>query len=311
MKKPTGRKLAAFCLEKTKEHSVYMWGEYGRPVSERIISAKAKKYPLRYTEKRQEKLRSLIGKGYVGCDCGGLYKYFLWSDGGRSPLRYRKATDRNAAGMYSAATERGKTSALPEIEGLILYMPNHCGVYVGNGYAVECTLGAFGDGIVKTSVKGRGWTHWLKMPEIDYEEGNTPLILPKKTVDTVAFRSVPSVTGGKRHFYIPEDTLISVIRENVASADGFEWDEVECDGVKGYCANRYLRRVEFAKTKATSDALALRSEPSAVAGERFFYIPRGKEVTVLEENVASSDGYSWDKVVYNETVGYAAKEFLD
>ena len=136
MKKPTGRELAAFCLEKTKEHSVYMWGEYGRPVSERIISAKAKKYPLRYTEKRQEKLRSLIGKGYVGCDCGGLYKYFLWSDGGRSPLRYRKATDRNAAGMYSAATERGKTSALPEIEGLILYMPNHCGVYVGNGYAV-------------------------------------------------------------------------------------------------------------------------------------------------------------------------------
>ena len=69
--------------------------------------------------------------------------------------------------------------------------------------------------------------------------------------------------------------------------------------------------MEFAKTKTTSDALALRSEPSAVAGERFFYIPRGKEVTVLEENVASSDGYSWDKVVYNETVGYAANEFLD
>ena len=310
MKKPTGKDLAAFCVEKAKERSVYMWGEYGRPVTERVIAAKAKRYPLRYTEKRQEKLRSLIGKGYIGCDCGGLYKSFLWSDGGRSPLRYHKATDRNAAGMYSAAVERGKISDLPEIQGLILYMPSHCGVYIGNGYAVECTLGAFGDGIVKTYVRDRGWTHWLKMPEIDYEERKPSLIVPKKTVDVVALRSEPSVTKGKRHFYIPEDTLVSVVGENVASADGLSWDEVECDGVRGFCANRYLRRVEIAKTKTTSDTLALRSEPTTVSGERYFYIPRGKEVSVLEENVAVSDGYSWDKIVYNETVGYAANEFL-
>ena len=149
-----------------------------------------------------------------------------------------------------------------------------------------------------------------KMPEIHLEKRYTPLILPKKTVDTVALRSVPSVTRGKRHFYIPEDTLVSVIRENVAFADGFEWDEVVCDGVRGYCAGKYLRSVVIAKTKTTVEALALRSEPSISSGERFFYIPRGKEVSVLEENVAVSDGYSWDKVVFNETVGYSAREFL-
>ena len=46
------------------------------------------------------------------------------------------------------------------------------------------------------------------------------------------------------------------------------------------------------------------------SGERFFYIPRGKEVSVLEEKAAVADGYTWDKIVFNETVGYAADEFL-
>lgn len=310
MKKPTNKSLADFCLEKAEARSVYMWGEYGRPLTERSIAALAKKYPLRYTEKRLEKLRGLVGKGYIGCDCCGLYKAFLWSDGGSSPLRFRKATDRNSSEMFSAAAERGKLPDLPEIPGLILYMPNHCGVYVGKGIAVECTLGAFGDGIVKTPVRDRGWTHWLKMPEIDYGERSESMIVPKKTVDTVALRSEPSSVRGKRHFYIPEDTLVSVLAEKVAFADGLDWDEVECDGVRGFCAERYLRRVEIAKTKTTSDALALRSEPSCSSGERYFYIPRGKEVAVLEEAVAVSDGYAWDKIVFNETVGYAANGFL-
>ena len=302
--------LADFCKEKAKAKSVYMWGEYGRPVTERTIAAKAKRYPLRYTEKRQAKLRNLVGKGYIGCDCGGLYKYFLWSDGGKAPLRYIKATDRNASGMYSSATERGKISDMPEIPGLILYMPGHCGVYVGDGYAVECTLGAFGDGIVRTPVRDRGWTHWLKMPEIDYREQAETAHILKKTVDAVALRSEPSATKGKRHFYIPEGTLVTVVRENAAEADGLVWDEIECDGVGGFCAGKYLRRVEIAKTKTTTDALALRSEPSVTSGERFFYIPRGKEVSVLEEKAAVADGYTWDKIVFNETVGYAADEFL-
>ena len=35
-------------------------------------------------------------------------------------------------------------------------------------------------------------------------------------------------------------TKVTVIAENVASADGFNWDEVIINNKKGYMANKYL-----------------------------------------------------------------------
>ena len=29
----------------------------------------------------------------------------------------------------------------------------------------------YGDGVVKTKVAGRGWTHWLQLPWLDYNDG--------------------------------------------------------------------------------------------------------------------------------------------
>lgn len=68
------------------------------------------------------------------------------------------------------------------------------------------------------------------------------------------------------------------------------------------------------KTKNTTAALALRSEPSTQAGTRFFYIPKGKKVSIVAEAVTEANGYTWDCVIAEyggkEYIGYSAAEYL-
>lgn len=68
------------------------------------------------------------------------------------------------------------------------------------------------------------------------------------------------------------------------------------------------------KTKVTTDALALRSKAQTANGKRFFYIPKGRAVKVVQEAICTADGYSWDCVIVEyggkEYIGYAAAEFL-
>lgn len=60
----------------------------------------------------------------------------------------------------------GTIDTLPEIPGVALYKDGHAGYYIGGGYAVEWQ--GFSAGCVKTQVKKRPWTHWYKLPFINY-----------------------------------------------------------------------------------------------------------------------------------------------
>ena len=56
----------------------------------------------------------------------------------------------------------GTIDTLPDIVGLAVRFDGHVGYTVGGGYAVEWR--GFAYGCVKTKIKGRGWTHWYKLP---------------------------------------------------------------------------------------------------------------------------------------------------
>ena len=58
--------------------TVYMWGCFGSPVTDGIITEKAKQYPDWYDAAKQARFRGLIGKGYFGFDCVNLTKGILW-----------------------------------------------------------------------------------------------------------------------------------------------------------------------------------------------------------------------------------------
>lgn len=147
---------------------MYMWGDYGRLITESTVAAKAKQYPAHYDAKYQAELRKKIGTG-IGCDCTGLIKWFLWTGGDiGKPPKYDGKTDNSASGWYNAAKVRGAIKTLPETPGLILSFPGHCGVYVGGGKVIECTKGAYGNGVVQTKLTDRKWEKWCECIYIDY-----------------------------------------------------------------------------------------------------------------------------------------------
>ena len=75
-------------------------------------------------------------------------------------------TDCGANTIRNNVKEGGAISTMPDIPGLAVWMDGHIGVYVGNGEVIEAQGTAYG--VVKTQLKNRGWTKWLKIPNIKY-----------------------------------------------------------------------------------------------------------------------------------------------
>lgn len=175
----TNKGLVKHAKKALADKTKYMWGGIYRPITENYIQQLYKIYgKAQYPDSRIAELRKYIGKGYYGIDCVGLVKSYYWSgnaDGGSGSKNYGKAgfPDVNATAMFNAAKEKGTIDKLPEIPGLVLYSTKHphVGVYIGNGYVIESTLSARGDGVTKARVSDwKGWTHWFKCPYIAYEE---------------------------------------------------------------------------------------------------------------------------------------------
>jgi hypothetical protein len=74
--------------------------------------------------------------------------------------------DYGADQMYYSASVSGTIDTIPDIPGIAVWHEGHIGVYVGNGEVVEAMGTKYG--VVKTQLEGRGWTHWLEIPFIEY-----------------------------------------------------------------------------------------------------------------------------------------------
>lgn len=102
-------------------------------------------------------------------DCSGLIKGYIFCDTPNSFMNSKKWTsevDNNI--KYDSCTEKGLIDSLPELPGVLVFMPGHVGVYIGNGQVVEARGHAYG--VVQTALKGRGWTKWGKCKFIEYVE---------------------------------------------------------------------------------------------------------------------------------------------
>lgn len=162
--------------------TVYANGMFGSLIEENIIAQKARQLPSWYTAERQANLRKLIGKGYFGFDCVCFVKGILWGWNGDTSKNYGGAKyesngvpDLTESQMMSKCTEA--STDFTKIEpGEFLWIPGHCGIYVGNGLAVECTP-AWDNGVQITAVKNLGekagynsrtWTKHGKLPYVTY-----------------------------------------------------------------------------------------------------------------------------------------------
>lgn len=100
----------------------------------------------------------------------GLIKDYGWYDETSGTIKYgtNEMKDVTADGMFNAAVEKGPISTLSDIPGIAVWHQGHIGVYIGNGCVIHAA-NAY-DGVIKTPITSSGWTHWLKIPYINYIE---------------------------------------------------------------------------------------------------------------------------------------------
>ena len=74
--------------------------------------------------------------------------------------------DRSSYAFYEQAAERGLIKNIPEIPGLAVWRKGHIGIYIGGGEVIEFRGTDYG--CVKTKVRNRDFTHWLKLEGVTY-----------------------------------------------------------------------------------------------------------------------------------------------
>ncbi|MDR3313901.1 MAG: C40 family peptidase [Oscillospiraceae bacterium] len=167
---------------KTLLGSPYMWGTYGKKITNALIDEKVKQYPAQYKEAYIQKLRGFAGSGKRAVDCAGLIKAYMMTDAPGGDPAYQAAYDKNVGGMRDACSPLQSIASLPETPGLLLFVgTTHMGVYLGDGQVIE----AVGSDCVKITARKSGkWSDWGKLRWITYpaappaQEGKFPQTEP-------------------------------------------------------------------------------------------------------------------------------------
>ena len=144
----------------------YVWGTYGQVLTPELLQYKLMQYP-----DGVGKYAAFIRANWLGrhtADCVGLIKGYGWLSTDTMTIDYgtHGMPDIGANEMFYNATRRGGIETMPDTPGLAVWKTGHIGVYIGNGEVVEAMGTKYG--VVKTQLEGRGWTHWLEIPYINY-----------------------------------------------------------------------------------------------------------------------------------------------
>ena len=159
--------LVAYALQAWEAGWGYVWGTFGGILTEGAFQSKLEQYPDALSGNED-----FIRANWVGgrtSDCVGLIKGYGWLDAENLSFVYASngMPDITANQMYHNAAESGEIDTISEIPGLAVWHDGHIGVYIGGGFVIEAMGTHYG--VVRTELEGRGWTHWLKIPYIDYD----------------------------------------------------------------------------------------------------------------------------------------------
>ena len=162
--------------------TVYANGMFGQPITDSIIQQKAKQLSHWYTASRRAMLYGLVGQGYFGFDCVCFVKSITFWDwtGDASNVnggaKYDGSTDYTEDGLLDKCTNVSDDFKNIEI-GEYLWTDGHCGIYIGDGLAAECTP-KWDNGVQITEVTnvglltmakyGRTWKKHGKLPSVTY-----------------------------------------------------------------------------------------------------------------------------------------------
>lgn len=170
-----------------KNHkTVYAWGMFGSQITKYSVTLKAGQYPSWYTASKVNTVfLPLCGSNPPawGFDCIGLIKGVLWGWNGDISSSYGGAKyasggvpDTSADAMIGKCSEVSTDFSSVAV-GEFLWMKGHCGIYIGNGLAIESTP-SWKNGVqitacnrYKSGFNTRFWAKHGKLPYIEYESG--------------------------------------------------------------------------------------------------------------------------------------------
>lgn len=296
----TNKELVAYC--KAQLGKPYWYGTFGQIATDKLLAEKAAQYPKQYSAKRISKAKA-EHLGNKVHDCYGLYKGFLRSASPLDPAVYDKKYDISADTAYNRATEKGTIDTLPEIEGIGLWKKGHFGVYIGGGREIEAR--GFDYGVLEDSVANTKFTHWFKLPEIEYVDEDTQI--PHEDAPV----SAPSDSSVEVYMVKKGDTLSKIgAKFGVSVSDLVKWNGIKDPDlikigqkieIKAPATNDPVKEYFIGKVTTNSKPLNIRSG----AGTNSFVIgtlPRGAEVKIAYETAG------WGKLYGRE--GFVSMSFI-
>ena len=120
----------------------YWWGTSGQISTETLLNGLKKLYPDTYAKPMYANAPQQLGVKVH--DCMGLIEGYFWSDNADAPAKY------NSNGF----------------PGISVHMKGHVGIYEGKGNVIEARGHQYG--VVRTRLKDRPWTHWARIPQLEY-----------------------------------------------------------------------------------------------------------------------------------------------
>lgn len=146
----------------------YVYGTYGGVLDETLLGGKISQYPNEVGA-----YEDFIRQYWLGgrtADCVGLIKGYSWynTETAHMEIGSNGMPDIGANAMFENASEKGAIDTIPEISGLAVWHDGHIGIYIGNDEVIQAANTNVG--VIRTPIAQSGWTHWLKIPYISYNE---------------------------------------------------------------------------------------------------------------------------------------------
>ena len=216
----TGKELAEKCVRVAREfRTLYVLGCIGAPLTE---ANKPRYYSNLAFNRKADRKRKIeaASEDTFGFDCVCLIKALLWGWNGDLRAVYGGAVyasggvpDIGADAMFARCS--GVSGDFSSIEvGEAVWFSGHIGVYVGDGWAVECTH-RWNDGVQltavhnigkKTGYPGRFWEKHGKLPYITYEGA-----VEKVQIPAAFIRQIQAAIGAKVDGIAGPETLSKTV----------------------------------------------------------------------------------------------------
>ena len=206
----TNIELAAMAKKVATEFkTLYVMGCFGAPMTDKNKTRWINNYAFNRREDREPKIRAASADTF-GFDCVCFVKGLLWGWNGDANHVYGGAQyksngvpDIGADQMLKVCADVSTNFSNIEI-GEYVWMPGHCGIYIGDGLAVEAT-NEDADGVqiqavlamgAKEGYPATGWQKHGKLPYIEYVDEPAPT--PEEEEDRTTTLNVTILRSGDK-----------------------------------------------------------------------------------------------------------------